>query len=345
MPYLFGPPCAPPLSSVSWYAGSLNVPFNAPVPSFLGFFPAVFDDVLRDDAKFDTLFDELRRHVERCRGARLPLLVVFACHPERLCYHGPLEVWRYGNGQNRDRAAVPPGIEARHSRAEVERALGNFRRLVRYLRDAPDVVPTTIGELTRRYGRQAETIDSAGLAEIACRALDRHEIPSGESLSAAESLVGFADALVRWSEADRLPTSITRRDVLGPLQAPPLAPEVPRLNLAQLIAVARDLLEHVARTGHLPSHVERDGQAHGLGVLYGALATAYRQAWTGTVFSASGADAVSLEVWPRYPAFAGLLSDWKRLSVEDPLIRPGLSTEAAALQARLQTWTLKPASE
>jgi hypothetical protein len=32
-----------------------------------------------------------------------------------------------------------------------------------------------------------------------------------------------------------------------------------------------------------------------------------------------------------------------RLCTEDPLVRPGLSTDAAAVQAQLQTWTLKAA--
>src|SRR5581483_7190030 len=39
-PYLFGTPCVPPTNSLSWYAGALSVPFNSPVPEFLGFFPS-----------------------------------------------------------------------------------------------------------------------------------------------------------------------------------------------------------------------------------------------------------------------------------------------------------------
>src|SRR5215472_4819826 len=100
VPYLFGNPAAPPRHSVSWYAGALNVPFNAPVPDFLGFFPAVFDDALHDDRAFAARFDQLRAHVARALGVGLPLLVVFVCHPERLCYSGALEQWLYGNGVN-----------------------------------------------------------------------------------------------------------------------------------------------------------------------------------------------------------------------------------------------------
>jgi hypothetical protein len=37
------------------------------------------------------------------------------------------------------------------------------------------------------------------------------------------------------------------------------------------------------------------------------------------------------------------LGEIRRLCLEDPLVRPGPSTDAAALHARLQTWTLKPA--
>lgn len=341
MPYLFGFPAAPPLHSVSWYAGALNVPFNAPVPDFLGFFPAVFDDALSDDVAFADLFARLQRHVERCREVGLPLLVVFVCHPERLCYTGPIEQWQYGNGRNHDPASVPPDVEKRRSRSETDRALVNLRSLVRYLRDAPGLEPTTVREVARVYGTQVETISRGELADLAATSVGQGRIPIGARVSAAELLVGFAESMARFGRDGHLPSMVARRDVLGPTESSPLAPEVSRVELARLATIADDLLAIVKETGFLPASLAIDGRTVGLGSLYGAFATAYLRIARGE--GAADATGVALDAWPRYPEPAVALGEQYRLCVEDPLVRPGLSTEAIAHHARLQTWTLKPA--
>jgi hypothetical protein len=336
LPYLFGPAAAPPTYSLSWFAGALSVPFDAPAPEFLGFFPAVFDDALPDDAAFAVLFARLRAHVERGLEVGLPLLAVFVCHPERLCYAGPLERWQYGNGRNRGRAAVPPGAEVRRDRAEVERALANFRTLVRYLRDAPGLEPTRVAEVARRYGRQPPTLSPADLVATAEEALRAHQIVGGSSaLSPAEALLGWADALVAGARRDATP----RRDVLGPAEAPPLAPELPVLSSRQAIGLAQDLVAAAEASRRLPAALPLEGAPVGLGMLYGALARAYLT----LVRDGGPPEEIALDVWPRYPAVAAGLDREFRRCAEDPLARPGLSTDAMALQARLQSWTLKAA--
>lgn len=341
LPYLFGYPSAPPRHSLSWYAGTLNVPFNSPVPDFLGFFPAVFDDVLHDDAAFAPLLATLHVHVERALAAGLPVLVVFVCHPERLCYAGPLERWQYGNGRNQGRAALPAGVAVRRSRAEVARALANLRRLLRFLRDRPGLEPVTVAEIVRRYGRQPPTIAGAELTESARRALDQHQIPIGATASAAETLLGFAQALGQVAAGGRLPDRVARRDVLGPLAPPPLAPALPFLSAGQITALAAALLAEQATTGHLPAALATGAHLIGLSTLYGALAAAYLAAARGR--SPAADEPLPLDAWPRYPAPALALGERQRLCAEDPLVRPGLSTEAAVRHTQLQTWTLKPA--
>ncbi|MCC6629813.1 MAG: hypothetical protein IT340_20735 [Chloroflexi bacterium] len=339
LPYLFGFPAAPPRHSVSWFAGALNVPFDAPVPDFLGFFPAVFDDVLPDDTAFAGLLARLRAHVARGLAAGLPLLVVFVCHPARLCYTGPVERWQYGNGRNHGRAAVPAGVVVRRSRAEIARALDNARALLRCLRDTPGLEPTTVAALRARYGRPAATIARAELTALAGRALAERQIPIGPTASAAESILGFAGALVAQAAGGPLPSAEPRRAALGPRTPPPLAPEAPHLTPAQVMGLAGDLLAAVAADGHLPAALPIAGRMVGLGTLYGALAQAYLAAADGAPPAA-----VPLDVWPRYPAEAPALAERLRRCAEDPLARPGLSLEAAARHLQLQTWTLKPAT-
>jgi hypothetical protein len=340
VPYLFGNPAAPPHHSLSWYAGALNVPFNSPVPDFLGFFPAVFDDVLHDDEAFQLLFGQLRRHVERCLEVGLPHLTVFVCHPERLCYAGPLELWLYGNGANHGRAAVSPTAETRRSRVEIERALANFRSLVCYLRDTPGLEPMTVRDTVRRYGQQETRISRAALADIAAQAVAQRQIVIGETASAAESLLGFAESLTLLGGDRPLPETVARHDVLGPLDAPPLAPEVDSLSTTLVTTLARSLLQVAKEAGHLPAELSVDGRRIGLGSLYGAFAEAYLVSETGTLRPTGRFVAT---VWPRYPALGVALGERQRLCEEDPLVRPGLSTDALARHARLQTWTLKPA--
>ena len=267
LPYLFGFPSAPPRHSVSWYAGALNVPFDSPAPEFLGFFPAVFDDALPDDAAFAALLGRLRAHVARALAAGLPLLVVFACHPERLYYAGPLERWQYGNGRNHGRAAVPPGVESRRAPGEVRRALANFRALVRFVRDAPGVEPITVADLVRRYsgGGGDVAVTRAELTEAATRALADRQIAPGGECSPAETLLGFADSLVRVAAGGPPPERIARRAALGPTEPPPLAPEAPHLGAADLVDLAGRLLAAAAETGHLPAALPAAGRVVGLG--------------------------------------------------------------------------------
>jgi hypothetical protein len=340
LPYLFGFPAAPPRHSVSWYAGALNVPFDSPVPDFLGFFPAVFDDVLADDAAFTGLHARLRAHIARALAADLPLLVVFVCHPERLCHAGPLEVWQYGNGRNHGRAAVPPGVEVRRSRAEIDRALANVRTLLRSLRATPGLTPVTVAEVARRYGRQAERVGRAELLDLATRALAERQIPIGATVSPAQALLAFAHALAAVARGGDLPDHVPCVEVLGPTAPPPLAPEAPRLARAHLADLAARLLAHVrASGGHLPAALPIDGREVGLGALHGALAAAYQAVARG----GSLGESLALEIWPRYPAPAPALGERARRCAEDPLVRPGLLTDTLALHAQLQTWSLKPA--
>ena len=341
LPYLFGAPSAPPCCSVSWYAGALNVPFNTPTPEFLGFFPAVFDDVLHDDAAFTTLFQRLNEHIARCLEVDLPLLVVFACHPERLCYTGPLEVWQYGNGRNHDPTSVPAGIERRRSRVEIERALANLQTLVRSLRDTPGLEPTTVASLTRRYGAVSPLLTRAELRATAEQARASRQIVIGPSASAAEIVLGWAESLGHALTRGCLPEHAPRHAVLGPTEAPPLAPDAPHLGLERLAALAERLLTSSTETGHLLASVASGEATLGVSVLYGALAEAYLAATQGGLTTDS---IIGLAPWPRYPALALALGEQQRRCGEDLLVRPGLSTEAAALHTRLQTWTLKPAT-
>jgi hypothetical protein len=148
----------------------------------------------------------------------------------------------------------------------------------------------------------------------------------------------MAESVSQYSRSGQLFAAIPRRDVLGPLTSPPLAPATSTLGVGDVIALADDLLSTASETGHLPAALRAAGAEIGLGSIYGVLAAGYVAARHGSL-----ATEFTVDVWPRYPRLATALGEQHRLCVEDPLVRPGLSTDAAALHARLQSWTLKPA--
>jgi len=162
--------------------------------------------------------------------------------------------------------------------------------------------------------------------------LRSRRIPVGGALSAADAVLGFALSVAQRAEYGRLPERVERIDALGPTQPPPLAPGVPSLSEHEVVDLARLLVQRTRETGHLPAALEVRSRDVGLGSLYGALATSYlAQA------------PIDLQAWPRYPEMGVELGNCHRLCTEDPLVRPGLSTDAAALHGALQTWTLKSA--
>jgi hypothetical protein len=346
IPYLFGYPGAAPAYSISWYAGALSLPLNGPGPGSLCFFPAAFDDALPDDALFTQMFARLQAHVARGLEVGLPVLVVFVCHPERLCYSGALEQWQYGNGGNHGLSAVPKGVEQRRSKADIARGLENFRTVIRYLRDHPELEVITTADMARRYGRQDVRVRRPDLAEVARDAVARRVVPVGGRLSAADALLGFAASIAESASTDGgrpdgegappLPETVERLDALGPTEVPPLAPGVPVVDASDVNELARGLLRFARETGYLPSALPLRGHTLGLGSVYGALATTYARA-------GGDAGAIELGVWPRYPELGLGMGACHRLCTEDPLVRPGLSTDAAATHAQLQTWTLKAA--
>jgi hypothetical protein len=153
--------------------------------------------------------------------------------------------------------------------------------------------------------------------------------------SAAETLLGWAESLAGAS----LPDAVRRRDVLGPTEVPPLAPERPELSPGEIVALAGRLRDAAHEHGRLPAALDLGVAAIGLGSLYGVLAEAYLRAHRGEQPAS-----VPLDTWPRYPAAATRLAERFRRCAEDPLARPGLGTDAIARHAALQTWTLAPAT-
>src|SRR5207248_1964059 len=129
------------------------------------------------------------------------------CHPERLICPEPVTRQRYADGENRPEPPPDPVHPPwRRTDAEIQRALGNFRMLIRALRDMPGARLVTVGDLVARFGAQPATLPRDDLSTIAVQATEHAEIVLGGPISPAEALIGWAESIARWSETGVLPT-------------------------------------------------------------------------------------------------------------------------------------------
>ena len=124
LPYLFGYPGRTAAAFGELVRGRAERALQHAGPGLPGLLPGrLRRRTARRCARSRSCSASLQAHVESLPGGGLPLLVVFVCHPERLCYSGPLEQWQYGNGVNHGRAKRPTGRRpaplARGSRARA----------------------------------------------------------------------------------------------------------------------------------------------------------------------------------------------------------------------------------
>jgi hypothetical protein len=342
LPYLYAFPAAPPLYNVSWYAGALGLPWSSPTlegaPPFRAFFDD-FDDRYHDRAAFEAQLRRLDAHVDACLAARQPLLSLLLYHPQRVRLAEFMDRFWSPNGSNYPVAEWGQrGQPARYTPAQVKTSLDNFRRLARKLRRDPRLRPLTVGEVVREYGAQPAHIVFEELLAISREICARNEILFHERFSPAEILVALAEMVVHTSQHGKPPARLPRRDVLGPVQNLIVHPELPVMTRSALLHGASQLLDHVAKSGHLPAMLGEVGARLGTNHLHRAFAEC-------CIAIAAGSMPAEIlpRPMPRYPALAAAIGTRYAQAAEAGLISPDLDVDALYRHGKLQTWTLKPA--
>lgn len=360
VPHVYGYPAAPPLYSLSWYAGALNVPYaellrqGIEILSYFEF----GDENYADEAGFEEALRALERRIEACLANDQPYLTLFVCHPYHLRYIEFTDYWQYINGEN-----IPQeewgkrGGPRRRTEAQMEVAWRNVRRLFRYIarHDALNVL--TLPEIQAKYGQQPATIERADLlaaAQVVTRGprpgfeaagwYKRDDAPVPEvhaygRYSAGELAVGWATALQTFAQNGSLPREVPRVEVLGPKRNPILIPEVWQVGREAFSRLVSDFCEHVKRTGHLPHTLGDPGERVGLGSLYRALAETYLTAAYTNTFP----ETIVLPPYPRFPSIAKSLGYLFLDIADNEIIHPDLEHYNLIRDAKLQTWTLKSA--
>ena len=140
LPYVYAFPAAPPLYSLSRYAGALCLPWSSPTldgQPLLGYMDG-FDDHYPDNAAFEGKVRRLESCIDACLAGGQPFLSLLLYHPQRVRLAQFINAFWSPNGMN-----YPPerwgdyGQPARYSPEQVATSLANFRRLARQLRRIP----------------------------------------------------------------------------------------------------------------------------------------------------------------------------------------------------------------
>jgi len=339
-PYIYGFPTARPSGGITWYCGSLNAPSSA-----IAFY--VPEDDYAHDAAFAATVERLDAFIDRSLEQGQTFVYVFLGHPLMYrCIDWPV-YYMYPNGTNVPQDAWPTGPQPRlRSSADVALALRNFRKLARKL--AGDARLNIIGasQIPVLYGGQEPEIDALELLAAAGESLDRDAVVIRDRFTPAEICLGLADSLLAAADSGVIPERVPRRPLLGPLERGPLMPERWSVEWAAFIALVRRFRDRSLEQGYLVHQLHEWGCAVGLGSFYAAMAETF-------ISLARGArpEVISFRPFNRNPeeahglgyAFLDISEGLARDEAAGKLVRPDLDTAALVMNARLQTWTMRPA--
>jgi peptidoglycan/xylan/chitin deacetylase (PgdA/CDA1 family) len=341
LPYVYVYPAAPPLYNLSWYAGALSFPFESPTLDgrpIRSYFEG-FDDKYPNTEAFNGELGRLDKHVELCLEERQPFLTLFVYHPQLVRLVEFIDNFWCPNGVN-----YPPerwgsyGQPRRRTQEQVKMALANFRRLAGWIRADPRLNPLTVSQVVQRYGQQPAVITREELLAAAQAISSADQILIHPRFSPAEIVMGMARAAVFFSEQGRLPESVPRDSVLGPKCSPIWHPELQGCTRQTLAQLARQLIDHVATTGHLPGTLGEPLERVGVNHLYRALPESFL-----AIHSGSPLNEIEFRRTPPCPALASPIGIRFLKAVEGELIDPDLNVNTLYRDGKLQTWTLKPA--
>lgn len=332
LPYMYLVAQIPGSTQPVWYAGAVTFA-NDDETTYAG-----FDRIFSRDDLFEARLEGLRAFVDARLEQGVELITVFGCHPVQVLAREWLEHHTLGSGRARTPQELGWHYRVKPA-AEEARAQANFRRLCTFLAEHDDLEVVGISEAARLFGAQPERIGRDALIGWARQVSTGDTIPFHPTFSPAELLQALAASLVAAGAAGDLPEEVTRGDVLGPTARPAIAAVGAPLTHTQVLDMCRQLSAAVVADGCLPANVTAGEHRLGVGQLAQLAARAYlAQARYDRYHS------LSVGAGPRYPQLAWDLDAWIRRNIGDHWAMPlDFSCDALAEQARLQTWSMKPA--
>ena len=332
MPYMTGIIGVEGSEQPNWYAGTLNLP-SAGTPGFGG-----FDGIYSNDDAFEKRFKQLDEYVAACAARGVEYVSLFACHPVQVMAHGWIEEYCLASGMTRTPQQLGWVYAVKTPQQEVI-AKANFRRLVQYIKDHGDIELLGAAEAARLFSAQPADIRRDELTAYAEQLRQAGKPVLHRTFSPAELLCGLAESIVCADEGGNVPYAVARRDVLGPRSLPALAREADTVGHDELVAMCRELVKAVCSDGFLPANVHTAGVRVGVGQLAVIAGRAYL-----ALARSEKYERLRVPTAPRYPDAAMRVDAWVRRSLgEHWPYSLEFRCDRVAEQARLQTWTLKPA--
>jgi hypothetical protein len=342
MPLVYAIPAAPPRYNLSWYAGSLGIPWGSPTLDNKPILAHMEepDEIYTDDKVFEAHLRKVDRHLNACLADGQPYFTFFLIHPQRLRLKDFIDTYWCPNGVNYPEQRWGEfGRPRQYSPEEVRKRLANFRRLARWIRNEPRLNVMTVSELAQKYGKQPAGITRAELTDEARRIAAGDEILTHPRFSPAEILLALAHGAVVFAEQRQLPDHLPRIDVLGPMRNPIWIPELQGCAHQELVRIARQLIDHAKTTGHLPATLGEPLARVGINHLYRAFADLWLAALSGSIPAE-----VKFRRTPPWPNIASAIGISFMKAVEGELMDPDTEVNTLYRDGKLQTWTLKPAS-
>jgi peptidoglycan/xylan/chitin deacetylase (PgdA/CDA1 family) len=320
-----GSPASLPGHDVVWFCNALN--FSAQY--------AGFDDAYYRDDLFEPVFDKLKAELPG-QARKVDVLALFAGHPTKIRAE---EFWdlNYYYGKNTaPNEWKTPRLRPQETMATAQK---NFRRMMRFLKGRDDVEITTYRELMDIYGAQKGTLTREELRAITAAALETRVLAPTEDFSPAEAFAGLALAIMGYRQGGGLPQLLRTDHPLGPMEMPPMQPEITRLKLEDVYGLAREADELIKREWALPATLQVGNARIGTGSLFALFSAVYLDMDSGKLRPEY--DVPAFEPYPRAneAKIIGEVEGYKSW----PVHRPDLDMSRIVDFTKLQLWTLKPA--
>jgi len=317
-----------PGKHATWFCNTLN--FHGDYGNF--------DDSYFKDELFDPLLDSLEKNFANDVEG-LDVVSFFACHPTKVRAE---QFWDF----NFYEGANPPSADSLKAPAlrpaeSMETARKNFRRLMQFLKDQPNIQITTYSDLMERFSYQAEYIGKKDIQRVAEQVDLSKQVVYDEYYSPSEVLAALVESIHAYSEAGKLPGKLPRHSPLGPMSMPPENPGTSELSLEQVYGLAGEAGEFIRNKGHLPAQLMVDGKQVGTGSLLHLFSSVYLD-----IESGKPGEVYEVIPFDPYPmqneeAIVSEVEGYKHWIVH----KPDLDMSKLVEITRMQLWTLKPAHE
>ncbi len=341
LPFVYAIPAAPPLYSLSWYAGALGFPWGSPTLDNKPILSHMEepDEIYTDRSALEAHLRKVDRHLDACLADGQPYFTFFLIHPQRLRLKDFIDIYWCPNGVNYPEERWGDfGRPRQYSPDEVRTRLANFRRLARWIRNDPRLNVMTVPELVLKYGKQPATITRAELADAARSITKGYEILIHPRFSPAEILYHWPREWSSPRNNSRFRTSCRGSTFSARPGVPSGIPNCRDARSRGWRDIARQLLDQTKAAGHLPATLGEPLARVGINHLYRAFAEVYLAAHTGSLPTG-----VKFSRMPPWPEIASAIGVSFMKAVEGELMDPDTEVNTLYRDGKLQTWTLKPA--